>query len=75
MTRPLTRSQSKLLGFIVLYIDQYGYAPTYREMCAATGIKSTSSIAHQLNSLEARGLIRRGGFHGHRRLSLKPVTP
>jgi repressor LexA len=42
------------------WIDQHGYPPTIREIGAAVGLESPSSVAHQLKVLEERGYIRRG---------------
>lgn len=47
-----------ILEYLRAYISKKGYAPSYREICKATGLKSTSSVQSRLNSLEAKGLIR-----------------
>ena len=47
-----------ILQYLREHISEKGYAPSYRDICKATGLKSTSSVQHQLNSLEAKGLIR-----------------
>lgn len=69
---PLTSAQYRLLSFIDLFIDSYGWAPSYREICAGTALKSTSSVSWQLNALEAKGYIRRGEHHHIRALSVIP---
>jgi len=67
---PLSARQYRIYSFIALYIDTYGWAPNYREIGAACGLKSTSSISHQLNALEARGYVKRGRSGSYRTLSV-----
>ena len=52
-------NQQKILDFIKSEIDLKGYPPSVREICAAVGLKSTSTVHAHLNHLEAQGLIRR----------------
>lgn len=40
-----------------MHIGNHGYAPTYREISLATGLRSISSVQYQLDVLEARGFI------------------
>jgi len=51
--------QKKILDFIRSEIEEKGYPPSVREICAAVGLKSTSTVHAHLNTLEKRGLIRR----------------
>ncbi|GAB2598604.1 LexA repressor [Paractinoplanes abujensis] len=57
---PLTKRQRQIFSMIREWIDQHGYPPTIREIGAAVGLDSPSSVTHQLKALEDRGLIRRG---------------
>lgn len=68
--RPLTPRQKQILTFISVYIGRHGFAPSMREICHGVHVHSTSTVAHQLNVLEARGWIRRGGFNQPRALAL-----
>lgn len=52
-------SQRKILEFIKREIDEKGYPPSVREICAGVGLKSTSTVHAHLNHLERQGLIRR----------------
>ncbi len=54
----LTKSQQKVYDFLVEHRTD-GIAPTVREICDATGFKSTSTIHNHLNTLERLGLITR----------------
>lgn len=52
-------NQQRILDFIKQEIEMKGYPPSVREICAAVGLKSTSTVHAHLNHLEKRGLIRR----------------
>ncbi|GAA2616424.1 transcriptional repressor LexA [Dactylosporangium fulvum] len=51
--------QQRILAMIRSWIDEHGYPPTVREIGAAVGLGSTSSVAHHLKALERQGLLRR----------------
>lgn len=55
---PLTPKQEAVYNFLVKKM-QNGIPPTVREICAATGIKSTSTVHAILNTLEEQGYILR----------------
>ena len=57
--RTSIENQQKILDFIRKEIEDKGYPPSVREICAAVGLKSTSTVHAHLNNLEKRGLIRR----------------
>jgi repressor LexA len=52
-------NQQRILDFIKAEIEDKGYPPSVREICAAVGLRSTSTVHAHLNHLEAQGLIRR----------------
>src|ERR1035437_2438430 len=54
----LTGKQQKVFEYLRI-ITQSGLPPTVREICAATGIKSTSTVHGILNILEDEGYIRK----------------
>ena len=56
--KPLTKSQQKVYD-IILDGFNHGRIPSVRELCIATGFKSTSTVAYHLKALEERGLIER----------------
>ncbi|MSS12975.1 transcriptional repressor LexA [Bifidobacterium tsurumiense] len=60
----LTERQRKVLGAIRTHIAQHGFAPSFREIGEAAGLKSPSSVKHQLNVLEEKGLIRMNANKG-----------
>ena len=54
--KPLTKSQQKVYDYI-RECAQESRVPSVREVCAATGLKSTSTVHLHLRTLEAKGLI------------------
>lgn len=54
----LTESQQKVYDYLKSR-TQNGLPPTVREICAATGLKSTSSVHAHLKTLEREGYISR----------------
>lgn len=56
--KPLTKSQQKVYDYIS-ECAQDSRVPSVREICAATGLKSTSTVHLHLKTLEERGLIER----------------
>ncbi len=55
----LSDKQIAILEVIQQSISRYGYPPTMREIGDAVGLKSLSSVTHQLNQLELSGYLRR----------------
>ncbi|WP_167828884.1 transcriptional repressor LexA [Streptomyces sp. MZ04] len=53
----MTERQRAVLDSITQSLEQRGYPPSMREIAQATGLASTSSVAHQLRSLERGGLL------------------
>lgn len=56
--KPLTKSQQKVYDYISL-CAQDSRVPSVREICTATGLKSTSTVHLHLKTLEEKGLIER----------------
>lgn len=56
--KPLNEKQQKMLAFLKERIRD-GVPPTVREICAAAGIKSTSTVHAYLQKLEEAGYINR----------------
>ncbi|WP_430332164.1 transcriptional repressor LexA [Rhodococcus sp. ACT016] len=55
----LTDRQRKVLEVIRASVADRGYPPSIREIGDAVGLTSTSSVAHQLRTLERKGFLRR----------------
>lgn len=56
----MTPTQHKLLIFIVAYLKEHSYAPSYREMAKAMGINSQGAMWKQVRALERDGFIQLG---------------
>ena len=61
---PLTERQRRVYDAIRDLISRQGFAPSLREIGQAAGLKSTSSVQHQLQVLELKGYIRRDANKG-----------
>jgi repressor LexA len=68
----LTPRQRQILAMIRDWVDRHGYPPTMREIAAAVGLASPSSVAHQLAVLEERGHLRRDA-RGSRAVDIRPA--
>ena len=57
--KSLSAKQIAILEVIQTSIARYGYPPSMREIGDAVGLKSLSSVTHQLGQLELSGYLRR----------------
>jgi len=55
--KPLTDRQVEIFSAIDALMKSKGYAPSIRELGAATGIKSTYGVECAILQLEKRGLV------------------
>ena len=60
----LTDRQRKVLDAIRVHVSQRGFAPSFREIGQSAGLKSPSSVKHQLQVLEEKGFIRMNANKG-----------
>jgi repressor LexA len=67
MTSP---RQQSILAVIRESIERRGYPPTVREIGAAIGLGSPSSVSHHLKAMEKQGLLRRDA-HGPRAVDIR----
>jgi len=58
MSLPTARQQ-QVLDFIQSHVDNDGYPPTIREICAHLGVSGTVSAMRHLDALEKKGYIKR----------------
>jgi repressor LexA len=56
----LPERQQRILGAIRDCVVKNGYSPSTRQIGAAVGLRSSSSVAKHLTSLEEKGFLRRG---------------
>lgn len=59
MDNHLTARQNKILDFLREFIEESGYPPSLRDICAHFGIKGPQNAAKHLDALERKGFIRR----------------
>ena len=59
MPNQLNNRQQQILDFLRSHSRDHAYPPTVREIGQAVGLSSSSTVQNHLNSLEARGFIRR----------------
>ena len=64
-------SRDKVLKAIAEYMEVHSYAPSVRELCAMTGLKSTSTVHAHLFRMQQEGLIETDhGFNTSRALRI-----
>ncbi|KAB7785688.1 transcriptional repressor LexA [Bifidobacterium cebidarum] len=68
----LSDRQRKVLDAIRSHIEEQGFAPSFREIGSAAGLKSPSSVKHQLQVLEEKGFIRVNANKGR---AIEVITP
>ena len=56
--RPASDKQALILEYITKRIEEDGYPPSVREICAAVGLRSPSTVHAHIKSLERAGLLR-----------------
>ncbi|AWZ48491.1 transcriptional repressor LexA [Hathewaya limosa] len=59
MTTKQGDKQMQIYEYIKAQIQEKGYPPSVREICAAVGLSSTSTVHGHLSRLEKKGYIRR----------------
>lgn len=64
----------EIYRYITEFINEKGYPPTVREICAKLGIRSTSTVHRYLKELEAEGRISMGE-NQNRAITLKDTAP
>jgi len=74
MSNPRGESQEKIFAYIKKVVQAKGYPPSVREICEATGLRSTSTVHAHLKRLEKRGLISRDSMKP-RAISLSESLP
>lgn len=55
----MNHTKDQIFIFLKQYVDERGYAPSFREIANAVGLKSTSSVSSYLKELQNDGRIRR----------------
>jgi len=65
--QPRTKRQKQVLKFLVEFIEEHGYEPSYQQIALHFNVKSKGGIARHIEALEKQGFILRkrdsSGFH------------
>ncbi|MFA7254358.1 MAG: transcriptional repressor LexA [Patescibacteria group bacterium] len=69
---PLTRKQKDILDYIRSFIDDNGYAPSYREIAEYFELSSTGTIAEYISILEEKGYLTKDAMEA-RAIQLTPT--
>ncbi len=68
MSLPLTPKQKEVLDYIVAFIHERGYPPSFREIATGLHLASPSTVHVHIHALRERGYLRGGGGEGMRNL-------
>lgn len=57
MKQTLTKKQKQMLDFVREYSDEYGYAPTFREIMDGLNYSSVATVAQHIENLVTKGFL------------------
>lgn len=57
MNEPITKRQKEILDYLINFIDNNGYAPSYREIAKDFDLSSVATVAEHINSLHSKGYL------------------
>lgn len=69
--KPLTKKQKEVLDYIAGYIDDNGYAPSYREIAEHFGFSSVATVTDHVQALKDKGAVE-NDFNAARSIQLTP---
>lgn len=69
MKEPLTKRQREILNFIQSFVEEFEYAPSFREIGEHFGLSSIATVAEHINTLKEKGYLQASG-HAARSLAL-----
>lgn len=61
MKNPLTPKQKEVLDYIIEFINDRGYAPSFREIADGLSLASPSTVHVHIQALRSRGFLKAGG--------------
>ena len=71
----LTAKQQQIYDYILAFTADHGYPPSVREIGAAVGLKSPSTVHFHLKHLEEAGVIEKGAGKGRAITLTEPPVP
>ncbi len=73
---PRTSNKAEqILDYVNQFAQEYGYAPSVREIGAAVGLRSTASVSYHIQALQEKGLLLSPGAKGRKRSIVTNVRP
>jgi repressor LexA len=68
-----SRRQREILDFIVEFVEEEGYEPSYRQIASHCGLASKGGVARHIAELEKKGLVKRNRDAGVFSLEVLPA--
>ena len=65
----------QILNYVNQFVQEYGYAPSVREIGAAVGLRSTASVSYHIQALQEKGMLLAPGAKGRKRSIVTNVRP
>ena len=59
MSVKLTKKQTAVYDYIASFIEEHGFSPSYRDICAGLGLSSVSAVAEHVETLTRLGALRK----------------
>lgn len=73
---PRTSNKSEeILNYVNRFVQEYGYAPSVREIGAAVGLRSTASVSYHLQQLQEKGSLQGPNIKGKKRAIAATARP
>ena len=73
---PRTSNKAEeILDYVNQFVQEYGYAPSVREIGAAVGLRSTASVSYHIQALQEKGLLLAPGAKGRKRSIVTNARP
>lgn len=60
-------TRKEILGFIIAYMEQHGYSPSYQEIGEAVNLRSKSTIHDHISKMIERGMLETDAPEGSQR--------
>lgn len=73
--RTRSRRQREILEYIVDFVENEGYEPSYSQIARHCGLSSKGGIARHIGELEKKGLLKRSREKGSFNLEVFPAQP
>lgn len=70
--QPLTRRQKEIFDYIANFIEERGYAPSYREIAEHFGFASVATVTDHIQALKDKDALK-NNFNAARSLQLTPA--